>query len=68
MAKLDVSVRRESVNRHPRYLNVLVSVSDDFLHAWFLLRELGVTKHAFSDRRNAGGIAGVGSNMAVDAL
>jgi hypothetical protein len=68
MAELHVSTRREPVHPHPRDLNVLVSVSDDFLHFWTLLPQLGVTQHAFSNRRNAGGIASIGSNMAVDTL
>src|SRR5256714_15247861 len=67
MAELHMSFGREAVDPCPRNLDVLVSVSNNFLHLRFFLHHLGVTEHAFSDGWNAGGVAVVGANMAVDA-
>ena len=68
MAKFHMSIRREAIHPHPRNLNILVSVSNDFLHAGLFLRQLGVAEHTFSDGWNASGIASVGSDMAVNTL
>src|SRR5947209_16153673 len=68
MAEFYMSLRREAVDPHPRNLNVLACVFDHFLHFRFFPRKLGVTEHALLDRRNAGGIANIGANMAINTL
>ena len=68
MTELNMSVRREAVHAYPRDLQVLVSVSNDFLDSWFFLCQLGVGEHAFSDRWNAGAFADVCADMTIDTL
>jgi hypothetical protein len=67
MAEFHMSIGREAVDPNPGDFDVLVSVSNNFLDLRFFFRQLGMTEHAFSDGRNAGSIAYVRANMAIDA-
>lgn len=68
MAKHDMRIRREAVDADPGDLNTLVSVSNDLLYLRFFGCQLGVTEHAFANRRNARGIANIGADMTIDTL
>ncbi len=68
MLEFYVRARREPVNPYPRDFNILVGVSDDFLHFRLFLAQFGVAEHALSHRRNACGGANVSADMAIDAL
>jgi hypothetical protein len=68
VAELHMSFGREPVHPYPGNLDILVSISSELLHFRFSLCHLGVTEHAFSDGWNAGGVATVGANMAIDAF
>ena len=66
--KFYMSSGREAVNAYPRNFDVLVGVSNDFLHFRLLGSYLGVTEHAFPDRGNGGSVANIGSSMTIDTL
>jgi len=68
VAELHMSFGREAVHPYPRNLDILVSKSSELLHFRFFLRQLGVTEHAFSDGGNAGRVAIVGANMAINTF
>lgn len=68
MAKLDVGGWREAVDTHPRNFNILVGVLNYFLHLRLFFCQLVVTEHAFANRWNAGCIARIGADVAVNAL
>jgi hypothetical protein len=68
MPESDMSVRRKAINTYPGNLNIPLGVCANLLHFRFFLRQFCMTEHAFSDGRDTGTVANVGTNMAVDAL
>jgi hypothetical protein len=68
VAEFDMGVGREAVDTYPGNLNILLSVSANLLHFRFVLRQFGMTEHAFSEGRYAGLVADIGADMAIDAL
>lgn len=65
--KLNVRRRRKPIHARPRNFDTFIRVVDDLLYFRLLPRQLGVTQHAFCDRRNASRGADIGARMAIDA-
>src|ERR1700761_265324 len=68
MAEFDMGGRRKAIDTYPGNLNVPFSVFANLLNFRFFPGQFGMAEHAFPDRRNAGAVADVGADMAIDTL
>ena len=68
MAEFDMCSGRKAIDAYPGNLNLPFSVIADLLDFRFFPRQFGMAEHAFSDRWNAGAVADVCANMAIDTL
>lgn len=68
MAEFNMGARRKAIHAYPGNLNFPFSVIADLLNFRFIPRQFGMAEHAFSDRGNAGAVADVCADMAIDTL
>ena len=68
MLELNQRLTRKRVNTLPGYFTLGFRISDQLLDLRLGVSHLGMTQHAFLDRRNRSGGAGVGGAMTIEAL